>query len=174
MYTLTLAPGVTLNIDETVAQSLRDQLDSDAAEARQTSPEGGQDDRRTVQILDDNHLYWDRHTGLEGHRGDEWETGDSNQAEAFYASIRGKAKVFTDLLIDNPGQLLTVDDICRLRPDDFTGSHSIAGALNGLRNAHLSSGRRYPFYWWAGNPTRYAMKPLVATLFSRARDRLDR
>jgi hypothetical protein len=172
MYVLTLAPGVTLHVDESIAWSLRHQLAAGATEAQDPEREDGSEGRRTARVLGDDHPYWERHTGLEGHRGQEWEPADSAQAEAFYAVIAGKARVFIDLLIDHPGQLLAVDDICRLRPDDFSGSRSIAGALNGLRTAHLASGRRYPFYWWAGSPTHYGMKPLVAALFGQARHRI--
>lgn len=173
MYTLTLGPGAILHVDESIAQSLRHQLAAGFTEAHDSGSGDGRKDSRTAQMLNDDHPYWERHTGLEGHRGQEWQPADSTQAEAFYASIGGKARVFIDLLIDHPGQLLAVDDICGLRPDDFSGSRSIAGALNGLRTAHLASGRRYPFYWWAGSPTRYGMKPLVAALFGQARHRLD-
>ncbi len=120
-------------------------------------------------ILDDNHSTWEQHSGGDGHYGPEWKSEDLAAAEAFYVSISGKAKVFMDLLIDHPGQLLDVDRICALHPDVFDGSSSIAGSLSGLHQAHEASGRRYPFYWWEGSPTSYSMKPLVANLFYRAR-----
>ena len=48
-----------------------------------------------------------------------------------------------------------------------------AATENGLYRSHQASGRRYPFYWWEGRPTRYAMKPSVAVLFRQARANLD-
>jgi hypothetical protein len=77
-----------------------------------------------------------------------------------------------DLLMDRPGQVLDVDEIVEILPDVFDGSRSIAGALNGLRLPRAASGRRYPFYWWEGNPSRYAMKPSVAEVFRQARRKL--
>ncbi|MGN9780589.1 DUF6416 domain-containing protein [Nonomuraea sp. ZG12] len=91
-------------------------------------------------------------------------------AQAFYQPIEDKTKIFFDLLIDHPGRQLSVDDICRLTDDVFSGSHSIAGAISGLHRSYQASGRRYPFYWWEGQPTCYAMKPGVAKLFLQARD----
>jgi hypothetical protein len=122
-----------------------------------------------IQILDDSHPLWNRHSGGSGHEGNEWTLGDVTEAEAFYASVKGKAKDFMDVLIDRPGQPLDVDEIVKICPKVFQGSRSIAGALNGLRLAKEASGRRYPFYWWKGNPTRYAMKPSVAEVFRQAR-----
>lgn len=122
------------------------------------------------RILDDEDPTWDLHTGLDGHRiKPEWDPRDLEQARAFYEGVRGKAKVFLDLLIDHPGRMLTVDELCTLSGGVFNGSHSVAGAVSGLYRAYDSSGRRYPFYWWSGNPTTYAMKPTVAALFDQVR-----
>lgn len=141
-----------------LAQRIRGQLDG-------TSSVGA------AVVLDDDHPLWAQHTGLEGHRvPPEWDSAaDLALAQAFYQRIGGKARVLVDLLIDRPGQQLTVDDLCELAPEVFSGSRSVAGSINGLVAAHQASGRRYPFYWWEGRPTRYAMKPSVATLFESAR-----
>jgi hypothetical protein len=121
--------------------------------------------------LPDDHPLWGQHDGLDGHRDEpEWNLRtDVALAETFYQPVSGKAKVFLDLLIDNPGRQLAVDELCRLSNGTFTGSRSIAGALNGLSRSQRASGRRYPFYWWAGNQARYAMKKSVAELFRFAR-----
>jgi hypothetical protein len=164
---------VAVVIEERIAASLREQLDAILA-SRDTTPiasAGSEGDASLV--LDNDHPLWEQHTGLEGHRGREWGTDDSQLAEAFYASVGGKAKIFLDLMISHPGQLLDVDEICELRPNNFSSSRSIAGALNGLRIPHLASERRYPFYWWAGSPTRYGMKPLTASLFLKAKRKLE-
>lgn len=122
-------------------------------------------------VLDDDHPLWEQHTGMDGHRlPPEWDpAADRALAEAFYGRIGGKAQVLVDMLIDHPGHQLTVDDLCALRPEVFSGSRSVAGSINGLVNAHEASGRRYPFYWWEGRPTRYAMKPGIAQLFRDVR-----
>jgi hypothetical protein len=61
-----------------------------------------------IQILDDGHPLWNRHSGGGGHEGNEWALDDVTEAEAFYASVKGKAKDFMDVLIDRPGQPLDV------------------------------------------------------------------
>ena len=127
---------------------------------------------RANQVLDDGHLLWDKHSGGSGHEGPEWTLADLAKAGAFYTSLQGKAKAFIDLLIDRPGQVLDVDQIVEILPSVFDGSRSVAGALSGLHLAKEASGRRYPFYWWQGNPSRYAMKPSVAEVFRQARWKL--
>ncbi len=92
--------------------------------------------------------------------------------------MHGDARMILDLMIDHPGQLLDAGWIAdQIRPSDADGDQTrrrrmvsgLLGALSGPRNA---SQRRYPFYWWHGrdgSPTRYAMKPTVASLFRVAR-----
>ncbi|MGH4013998.1 MAG: DUF6416 domain-containing protein [Pseudonocardiaceae bacterium] len=176
MITLGLQPGIRievtnagtrLEVTEAAATSLLEQLNralNETATAHDIAV------AQASHVLDDDHPLWDQHTGLDGHRVEpEWAASDLKRAQAFYQRVGGKAKVFLDLLVDYPGRLLTVDELCELSGAVFSGSRSIAGAINGLYRPHQSSGRRYPFYWWAGNPTRYAMKPSVATLFHQAR-----
>ena len=158
-----LAHGVDLVLAETGVARLLEQLNQAVA----TSAPGP-----LGVVLDDDHPLWDRHSGGSGHEGPEWGTDDDNDAEAFYARLGGKAKVFFDLLLDQPGRQLTVDELIALSNGVFTSSFSIAGAINGLRLAYEASGRRYPFYWWEGNPTRYAVKPSVADLFNAARAKM--
>ncbi|NRQ30702.1 hypothetical protein HII36_02470 [Nonomuraea sp. NN258] len=126
-------------------------------------------------MLSDDHPLWEHHTGLDGHRDyPEWDPEtDLAAAQAFYQPIKSQAKIFFDLLIDHPGQQLSVDDIRRLTGDVFSGPRSVAGSISGLYRSHQASGRRYPFYWWEGQPTCYAMKPSVAELFRRARNSVD-
>ena len=125
-------------------------------------------------ILDDHDQLWDRNSGKDGHIGQEWEPGDLARAEAYYASMAAKARLVHDHLMDHPGRLIESDEFCELRPADFPSRGSVSRSLSGLRRAWADSGRRYPFYWWAGKnggPSLYAMKPLVAELFREARDR---
>lgn len=130
-------------------------------------------------VLPDDHLLWEHHSGLGGHRDHpEWDPeSDLATAQAFYRLIKdkakAKAKAFLDLLIDHPGQQLSVEDMCRLTGGVFSGARSIAGSISGLHRSYQASGRRYPFYWWEGQPTCYAMKPSVAKLFLQARGTPD-
>jgi hypothetical protein len=163
------SPSVTVQLTPLAAADLLQQLQA-ALKDREVAPTDIP--RPTIQVLDNDHPLWERHSGGSGHEGVEWTLDDLTEAEAFYASVKGKAKDFLDILIDRPGQPLDVDEIVEIHPKVFKGSRSIAGALNGLRLAKEASGRRYPFYWWEGNPSRYAMKPSVAEVFRQARRKL--
>jgi hypothetical protein len=123
-------------------------------------------------MLDDDDPIWEQHTGKERHYGEEWGLGDSAIAERFYALVvREKARFILNLLIDHPGKLIASDEIWSLRTDLFPkGRSSVSGSLSGMSQAWITSGRRYPFYWWAGDPTHYAMKLKVADLFREARN----
>ncbi|HEY9566112.1 MAG TPA: DUF6416 domain-containing protein [Nocardioides sp.] len=161
MPTFALTPDVSLELDEPVARRLYRRMHEHFA---------GQDTRTSdAAILDDNHPLWERHSGRSGQTGPEWSAQDADLAEAFYAQLRGKGRLFFDLLLEVPGRQLTVDDLIAESGGAFTSSFSIAGAINGLRKPHEASGRRYPFYWWEGTPSRYAVKPSVAALFNAAR-----
>ncbi|WP_433870480.1 DUF6416 domain-containing protein [Saccharopolyspora sp. CA-218241] len=162
---LQIAPGMELSLSQARAEELMATLKH---QVEGSAPEANASHGRIV--LPDDHPLWEQHSGLDGHRDHpEWDAGaDLAVAEAFYGQVGGKAKVFLDLLIDHPGQQLTVDDLCGLAKGEvFSGKHSVAGAINGLNHPRQASGRRYPFYWWTGS--RYAMKPSVAGLFRQAR-----
>jgi Family of unknown function (DUF6416) len=167
---ITLPPALTVQLTLPAAADLLRQLHAALQDGHAAPVDTA---RGATQILDDDHPLWDRHSGGSGHQGPEWRLADRTEAEAFYASVQGKTKPLFDLMIDRPGQPLDVEEIVELLPDLFQNSRSIAGALNGLRLAKEASGRRYPFYWWAGNPTRYAMKPSVAEVFRQARQKLS-
>lgn len=127
-------------------------------------------------ILSDNDPRWIQHNGRENHREPpEWNPRtDLAAAQAFYCSVSGRAQVFLDLLIDHPGMVLSVEDFAELAGRDvFPSPRALAGVLQGLAKPQQRSNRRYPFYWWRGHPTCYAMKPTVAELFQRARSNLE-
>lgn len=126
------------------------------------------------QVVCDDDPVWKWHSGLGGHRDlPEWlPASDGSLARAFYESVGGRAKVFLDVLIDNPGMRLSVDDIRAETDGVFSGPSSVAGSITGLHSPHRASGRRYPFYWWAEHPTRYGMKKAVGSLFLQARSDL--
>lgn len=127
------------------------------------------------ELFGDDHQVWASHSGGAGHHSEpEWDAGDAERAETYYAQVRGKAKIFLDLLIDHPGRRLSTDQIRRLTPNVFDSDYAIAGSIKGLANATSASGRRYPFYWWKDRPTSYAMKPGVAAVFAAARERIGR
>lgn len=156
--TVTLGPGLDLTMEDVVAVRLLEQLRTVV-----------NDDVAAGVVLDDDHPLWERHSGGAGHAGREWNAQDEALAEAFYARVSGKARLFLDLLLDRPGRQLTVDEIIATSGGAFTSSFSVAGAINGLRLPHEASERRYPFCWWEGSPSRYAVKGSVAALFNTAR-----
>ena len=157
--TLTPAPGVEITVETSVAVRLLEQLNAALADA----------DTSSCAVLPEHHPSWDRRSGGAGHDEPEWTSADEKLAEAFYDSVGGKAKVFFDLLLERPGRQLSVDDLIEASSGVFTSSFSIAGAINGLRLPRTVAERRYPFAWWEGTPTRYAVKPSVAQLFTAAR-----
>nr|ALD83681.1 hypothetical protein [Streptomyces sp. CNH365] len=122
-------------------------------------------------LLSDGHPMWDKHSGG-GRDGKEWDlSSDLERAETLYHSAPPNVRFFLDLLMDLPGQLLDADEICERSEGRFTGRSSLSGALNGIAKPYRESHRNYPFYWWKGDPSQYAMKPTVAELFRRARKR---
>jgi hypothetical protein len=157
--TLTLSRSAAIEIHRLLDQALRVGDNQEDASAT------------TGMFLPDDHPLWTRHSGFIGHSGDpDWDSSaDLQRAMTFYRPIAGKAKVLLDLLIDHGGYQLDVDQIIELTGNTFSGSRSIAGSINGMRLAQEVCGRRYPFYWWEGEPAQYAMKPSVADLFRRAR-----
>jgi hypothetical protein len=110
----------------------------------------------------------------------EWAAGDAAAAAAFYAALTGNAKAIIDLMIDRPAERLSADWINAQIGDSgidesaTASRHGVAGSLSQLSRPHRDSGRRLPFYWWAGSDgeaSLYAMKPSVAELFAAARVR---
>ena len=84
-----------------------------------------------------------------------------------------------DLLMDRPGERLSADWImAQIGDRDAAESasasrHGVAGSLTQLSSPHRASGRRLPFYWWAGSDgeaSLYGMKPSVSRLFLAARE----
>ncbi len=160
---LPLASDVVLYVSQEVAERITQQL---GASTRDVAGQTG-------RSFPDDHSIWTKHSGGDPHRGlPEWELGDEDRAETYYGLLTSKPKAHAllDLLIDRPGHLLTTDEIQAALPDVFQNSRSIAGSINGMTVLTEHSGRRYPFYWWEGSPSRYGMKPSVAELFRRARD----
>lgn len=166
--TLHLTDHIELRIDDDTAQALAEQLH--AAGFSTTASAVGPGD--SSQTYDDGHPIWDRHSGGSGHYAKpEWAPGDEPLAEAYYASVHGKARTFLDLLIVHPGRRFSTDELRRFAPGVWVSDHSIAGSVKGLSKSQQASERRYPFYWWQDRPTRYGMKPGVAALFEHARQR---
>lgn len=129
-----------------------------------------------ILSLPTEHRLWDLHSGGDGHRVmPDWNPSeDIEPARNFYEAVGGKAKIFLDILIDHPGRLFTVQEIRSLAGDTvFMNSHSLAGSLQGLTKPREESKLRFPFRWWEGPPTRYAMRPDIAALFQRARSTVE-
>lgn len=167
----TIRLPISGDVELAIARHRAEELVRRWSEQLGLNPEGTPPQRPLRRLLPDDHPRWDQHSGGEGHGDDpEWDRhSDGARAEAFYQLVNGKARVLLDILIDHPGEPLTVEELCALAEGTFSGSRSIAGTLYGLHRAHRASGRRYPFYWWAGRPAEYAMKAGVAALFKEAR-----
>ena len=128
--------------------------------------------------LGDNDPFWDQHSGGSGHTAyPEWSPADGALAAELYASTHDKTRLFLDLLIDRPGELVESTWIAEQMigsangADKRAGPRVVARSIWNMRQAQMASGRRYPFKWWRGQkrmPTRYAMKPTVAALFRQA------
>jgi len=129
--------------------------------------------------LKDDDLLWEQHSGGDGHRGPEWEAGDSRLAVGFYRSLGGNARLIFDLLMDQPGEQVDADWLAAQIPGPVRGGTSdqarqvVAGSLSQTGELAAPAGRRLPFYWWKGrdgSASWYAMKPMVAALFRQARE----
>lgn len=163
---INLAPGVDLTLTPETAQHVREQIDRLLAGGDTGMPPPAPP---APVVLSEDHPMWDQASGGSTHHGTPWEAGDTLAAQTFLLQATERAKVFLDLLIDHPGRQFTVDEICENSNGAYTGARSLAGALAGLAKAQRASGRRYPFTWWEGTPSRYAMRPAVAQLLCQAR-----
>ena len=163
---IVLGSDVVLYVGAETAKHLQSQLGASGgsgADGTETAP----------RSFPDDHSIWTKHSGSDPHRNrPEWTAEDEEDAETYYGLLTSKEKAHAllNFLIDHPGELLTTDEIQAALPGVFSNSRSIAGSINGMTLLTEHSGRRYPFYWWEGNPSRYGMKPSVAELFRRARD----
>lgn len=163
-------PGqLTLSLPRSSATALMAQL------AQQLGTTGSDVASNEVSYPDE-HPVWTR-TSSEYRPGfADWEEASVADTEAFYLSITtSKTRELLDLLIDNPGRQLTTDEIIDLAPETFVSNRAIAGSINGFRRPLETAKRNYPFHWWQGKgiPSRYGMKPGVATTFSIARSNVD-
>ncbi|WP_097868683.1 DUF6416 domain-containing protein [Streptomyces sp. rh34] len=170
MITINLGSGIELRLAPQQAHAVLDQLRNQLHGSQESSPSAARPASMPL-LLSDGHPMWDKHSGG-GRGGKEWDlSSDLERAEALYHSAPPKVRFFLDLLMDLPGQLLDADEICERSEGRFTGRSSLSGALNGIARPHRESHRNYPFYWWKGDPSQYAMKPTVAELFRQARKR---
>ncbi|WP_431783604.1 DUF6416 domain-containing protein [Streptomyces chumphonensis] len=168
MITVDLGSGGRLGLSPAQAWAVLEQL------------ENGLEERRDVDAppnrpfplhrwLDDDDPTWDRHSGG-GRDVGEWDVSkDLERAATLYASTPANVRYFLDFLADRPGRLLDADEIWERSEGRFTGRSSLSGALSGIAEPYRASHRNYPFYWWKGEPSQYAMKPSVAELFRTAR-----
>ena len=164
---LRLAPGATLVLDGAAIARIRAELTAMQSKAAETPAPG-------PPLLLDEHPMWEHHSGGKNHHGRaQWREGDSAYAAALLMDLSGKARVFFELLLDRPGQLLDTHQLLRLAPGTFGSAKAIAGCLNGFVNPCRRFDRRFPFYWWDrfDGPTRYAVRPSVARVFNAARSR---
>lgn len=123
-----------------------------------------------TMIIGDDHPMWSLHSGGSRHDAPDWGPDDEQLAEAQYRLPPHTAK-FHRVLVDHPGQLLSVEDLARVSKGELSSSRVIAGALAGYVQWCERLNRRFPFYWWEGRDgesTKYAMQPRVAALFRAA------
>jgi hypothetical protein len=164
-----LDQGAALHLERSQVNRLLDQL---RAQGLLPDPVAEPlDSRRTLEEEDPR---WGHHSGSRANHIDppEWdEHSDLELAAKAYGHLSRKVRVFTDLLIDHPGRMLSADEICAAVPDVFENHRAIAGCLNGYLKPCRVANRRFPFYWWDNTPTDYAMKLGVARLLAVARDR---
>lgn len=124
-----------------------------------------------VMVIGDDHPMWKLHSGGDSHNGPDWGPGDEQLAQGQYR-LPPLTAVFHDVLVDHPGQLLSVEDLRRITNDALSSRHVIAGALSGYSQWCTRLNRRFPFYWWEGRDgesSRYAMQARVAALFRASR-----
>jgi hypothetical protein len=130
-----------------------------------------------TEVLRDDDPLWDQHTGKDLHRLTEWGADDASLAEVFYAQLGANAQLILGLLMDRPGERLSVDFIAaqipNRRPGEELGNYRrvVSGALSKIRMPAEAVNRRLPFYWWGGKngaPSLYAMKPGIAAIFTSA------
>lgn len=170
MITISLGSGMELHLPPQQARAVLEQL-QDQLRSRSESGSPAARPAPMPLLLSDGHPMWDKHSGG-GRDGEEWDlSNDLERAETLYYSTPPNVRFFLDLLMDHPGQLLNADEICERSEGRFTGRSSLSGALNGIAKPYRESHRNYPFYWWKGDPSQYAMKPTVAELFRQARTR---
>jgi len=129
-------------------------------------------------MISDDDPQWEQHSGRDGHRGREWADGDEGLALELYDAVGANARRILDMLIDQPGEQLSADQIATQlggSPDADTVEsrrRGVAGSLATISTDRLTSRRRLPFYWWRGadgTASLYAMKPAVAEVFRDAR-----
>ncbi|MFZ3468061.1 DUF6416 domain-containing protein [Streptomyces sp. 4.24] len=89
-----------------------------------------------------------------------------------YAKTPIQARAILDALIDNSGRAMNHIEIAEhvaTRTDiTLVGPHFVSTQLKHL-GAVPGDDRRFPFEWWEGKPSTFAMRPHVAALFAYAR-----
>lgn len=115
--------------------------------------------------LGDHSSRWNEHSGGTAHDGPEWAVGDEPLAAECVASLSPRAVSFLRILAGAPGAEFDADELAGAL--GVNGPAGLAGALSTF-NRIRGCGRRFPFYWWKGDPTTYAMKPVTASVFEDA------
>lgn len=158
--TVQLGQGSALQLSTHAAQQLLTQLRELLEPAQQSEP---------LEVLPEEHPMWEHHSGGFRHQRPRWTLDDLHEARLTLRNLSPKARVFFDIMLEEPGRLLTSTEIIDRAPDVFASASAIAGALNGFTSHADRADRPLPFYWWAGPPARYAVRPSVADVFIRAR-----
>jgi Family of unknown function (DUF6416) len=169
-FTIPLGPGIELVLHGAAAARLRAHLST--PQPGDEAPAGGAEaDPAPGLALPDDHPMWEHHSGGKAYQRREWRPGDEACAMALLMDLGAPARVFLDLLLEQPGRLLDADDLRLRAPAVFTSRRSLAGCMNDFAAPCARFDRRYPFYVWErpGAPARYAVKPSVGRLYHAAR-----
>lgn len=158
--TIELGQGSALQLSTHAAQQLLAQLRGLLEPAQQFEP---------LEVLPEAHPMWEHHSGGSRHQRPQWKMDDLHEARLTLRHLSPKARVFFDIMLEEPGRLLTSTEIIDRAPDVFASPSAVAGALNGFTQHADRADRPLPFYWWAGPPARYAVRPSIAEVFLRAR-----
>jgi len=159
-----ITDGVTVELDSFAVKQII-ALAVDVPPSRQLS-EG----RMT---LPEDHPMWEHHSGGGRHGGKPWTMPvDLDGARQLRRHLAGKAcGVFFDMILVEPGRLFTSQEIVDANPEVFSSASAVAGSLAGFVKPGEELDRAFPFTWWEGadgGPTRYAIRPSVASIFVAA------
>lgn len=124
-------------------------------------------------FLPDHDPRWREHTGGAAHDGPEWSPAHVPEAQKLLAALdergRSATRTFLLTLADKPGVLHSNDWFVARFPELFpSGRRSVSSCLRPLTALHEDIGLSFPFRWWKGSPSLYAMKRSAATAFVHA------
>lgn len=115
--------------------------------------------------MSDSDPRWSKHSGGRAHAGPDFGPGDEEIARTLLAALSPRARTAFDYLLARPGIEVGADELAGVI--GVRGAAGVAAALASF-NACRQLGRSFPFRWWKGNPSTYAVKRSVADVFLAA------